>query len=121
MKRFKLVAALFLSLSLWASESAYAGGTWSGVSVAEIKACTSEGCPPKGWVVVKLSAGATGTPPSCSSSNRNFVVIDTTIPAGAFAAALMQTAKLSGMTISVAGSGSCSLDPAVETAASVTE
>jgi hypothetical protein len=105
----------------WASEAAYAGGTWSGVTVSAIKLCISEGCPPKDSVIIRLSAGATGTPPSCSSSYRNYIVIDTTTELGKFAAGIMQSARLLGTDITVVGTGSCSVDSAAETLASVTE
>lgn len=117
--RFRVLFALLLPMSLWATEPSHPAGTWLGVKVLEVKACTPEGCPPKGRVIVKLSAGATGSPPSCSSSYRNWVAINIGEAGGAFAASLMQAARLTGMSISVEGTGSCSLASDIETAATV--
>jgi hypothetical protein len=90
------------------------------VKVTEVKVCTSQGYPPKGRVIVKLSAGATGSPPSCSSSYRNWAVIDISEAGGGLAAAVIQQARALGGNISVEGTGNCGIDPAIETAASVT-
>lgn len=48
-------------------------------------------------------------------------VIDTSTPGGAFAVSIAQMARLSGATISLYGTGSCSIFSAVETLSYLSE
>ena len=121
---FKSVSALLLPLLLSASVAAMnpGGGTWANVTVTGLTACTAARCPPHGWVTVQLSANATSNPPACSSDNRNSVAIDTSEgKGGAFAAAIAQSSMMLGSTISIIGTGNCSVDAVIETAGTVSE
>lgn len=114
----------FLLLALAAlSPAAFAAGSWTGVTVSTIIPLSSEyfvnGTATA--VQVVLSASASGTPPACSSSNRTYVVIDVSTPGGAFAAAVFQSARLSGTTLTVVGMGNCNFESGIETLAYVEE
>lgn len=123
--KFKiLLSALLLSLSLSVSQAANpnpAGGTWNNVTVVSVTACTAERCPPKGWVIVQFSADATGSPPACARDNPRSVAIDMQTAAGGFAAAILQTGTLTGMTLNIAGTGACEVDAAIESLGKVIE
>lgn len=122
--KFKILFALVPTLSLSASEAALnpPGGSWSNVTVVGVTACTAARCPPHGWLTVQLSADATGNPPDCSRDNRNRIALDTSEgKGGAFAAAMLQTSMLSGMSVTISGTGNCSVDPWIETSGTVTE
>lgn len=122
--KFKILFALLPFLSLSVSQAANpnpAGGTWTNVTVVGMTACTAERCPPKGWIVVEVSANATGTPPTCAHDNPRSVAIDMQTAAGGFAAAILQSATLIGTPITIAGTGTCGVDAAIESLAKVTE
>ena len=116
MQRSKLIVALLLSVS---SAAAYAGGsTWSGANVTNITSYPTGGPAGKGYVVVTFSSNGAGTP-SCASGYPRNVAIDISTPGGAFAAAASQTAMLTGMVVTVIGTGTCSVVPTAETLASI--
>lgn len=121
--KLKILFALVLPLPLSTSEAALnVGGTWQNVTVVGLTACTAARCPPHGWVTVQLSANATGNPPACSGDNRNMVALDTAEGrGGAFAAAMMQSSMLLGTTLTISGTGNCSVDAVIETAGTVAE
>jgi hypothetical protein len=76
MKHFKLGLALLLSLSLWASEAAYADGSvWTDAKITNIKVVTSAPTAPKGYLLVTFAANGTGTP-NCASGYPRNVSID---------------------------------------------
>jgi hypothetical protein len=118
-----LFALSLLSLALTSSDAAInpGGGTWSSVTVVGVTACTPTRCPPKGWVIVQLSANASGNPPFCSSEHRDSVAIDFKEAGGAFAAQMLQVGLVTGLTFTVNGTGTCGVDAAIETAGTVTE
>lgn len=122
--KFKILSTLVLPLSLSVSQAANptpTGGIWTNVTVVAVTACTAERCPPKGWIVIEVSANATGSPPTCAHDNLRSVAIDMQTATGAFAAGIIQTATLTGMSITIAGTGTCGVDAAIESLAKVTE
>jgi hypothetical protein len=122
--KFKILFALLPLLSLSVSQAANpnpAGGTWTNVTVVGMTACTAARCPPQGWIVVEVSANAAGSPPACARDNPRSIAIDVETKAGAFAAAILQSAALSGMPITIVGAGTCGVDAAIESVAKVTE
>lgn len=119
MKIKAISLASFATLALL-SGNAFASGSWTNVTVVSVTVCTSEGCPPVGWVTVGLSAGAGGTPPTCSSGERGYVTINVTTAAGQLAANQMLSALQSGRPIgSILGTGACSVNPQIETLAAI--
>ena len=117
--RLAISSSLVACLTMWTSE-AFAGGTWTNVTVTQVQPCTSEGCPPNGTVLVTLSASSTGGP-TCAT-NKTTVAIDMSNSAGQFAAGVMQTARLVGTTLAVVtGAGSCSIFSGLETLSAVEE
>lgn len=121
--KLRILFVLLAPLSLSTSEAALnLVGTWQNVTVVGLTACTAARCPPHGWVTVQLSANATGNPPACSSDNRNMVALDTAEGrGGAFPAAMMQSSMIIATTLTIYGTGNCSVDPVIETAATVAE
>lgn len=116
------IKSMFLGLLVACLASAAAlatGGTWSNVTVAQYTPFSTEGNP-NNIVVVKLSANSSGGP-SCASSFYNFVAIDVSTTAGAYAAGVLQAARLNGGTVTIGGVGTCGLDSGVETLAYVEE
>ena len=121
---FKTLLALsLLSVALTSSDAATnpGGGSWTNARVVRFTSCTTERCPPHGWVTVQLSAKASGNPPPCSNDHRDSVAIDTEDKAGALAATMLQAGLLVGATFTVSGTGTCSVDPAMETVGTITE
>lgn len=115
-KRFKLSLALLLSLS---SAAAYAGGgTFSDAKIISITTYTSEGAPPKGYVVVTFSGNGIGGP-SCATSYPKNLVIDVSAQSGNSAAATALMALMTGQPVTAAGTGTCSLNSSMETMASI--
>ena len=116
-----LFSVTLLALSSMAVSDQPHGGTWKDAQVADITVYTTGGNEGKGYVVVTFAANGTGTP-SCASGYPRSVAIDFSTPGGGgFAAAVMQSALLSGMPVTVTGTGSCSVSPTIETVASVQE
>jgi hypothetical protein len=115
MKKFRLCLVLLMSLSIAA---AYAGGNWSDVTVTNITIYTSEGSPPRGYMVVTLSANGPSTP-SCASGYPKNLVIDVTNDAGRMAAAMASEALTLDAPVTVAGTGLCSISSSAETMASI--
>lgn len=97
--------AFLIALTMALSPAAFAGGSWNGVTVLNTTASTSERSSPSGNVEFELSAGSTGGP-GCATTT-NYVVVDVSSPGGAFAAAILQTARLSGVTVNLIGTGTC--------------
>jgi hypothetical protein len=116
MKHPKLFLALILLIF---SASAYAGGsTWTGASIINMTAYATGGTEGKGYVIVTLSSNGAGTPDCARGYPRN-VAIDLSTPGGAFAAALAQSARLMGATVTVTGAGNYTVIPTAETLASI--
>jgi hypothetical protein len=91
------------------------------VKVTEVTVYTAAGPAGKGYVVVTFSSNGTGTPNCASGYPKNLLIDNSSGPSGAFAAAVVQSAMLSVMTVTVTGTGSCSVNPAMETMASIQE
>jgi hypothetical protein len=120
LSRVAVPLVLFLSVSSWAGD-APTGGNWSDMKVTGINICSSQGCPPAGLLIIKLSGEATGAPPACSNRFRNLVAVDATTDTGKFMAAVAQSVKVLGTPISVVGTGTCSLVPYIETVSTLIE
>jgi hypothetical protein len=106
--KFKMF--LFSTVLALAAQAAFASqGSWSNVTVTSIIDYVGTG----GVIEVQLSANSTGGPACATTTNR--VVIDPSNPAGAYAAAVAQSARLSGATISFTGAGTCALVSGIET------
>jgi hypothetical protein len=104
------------SASLWLSE-AYAGGTWSNVTVEGIKPCYSgySGCGTNGFVEVNLSADVSGGA-LCGATNPAWAVIDISNSSGnAIYTLLLQARLLRGTPLYVYGTGTCTINPTMET------
>lgn len=108
-------------LSLMAIPAAFAGGTWSNVTVTNIAPCTSaEGCGTSGFVQVTFSANSTGWP-SCAA-DKNEAALDVTTDIGKVLMGVLQSARLSGSTVTAYGIGNCNLYPnTMETLGEVSE
>ena len=115
-----LLCLALLALSSVAVSDQPHGGSWKDAQVADITVHADGGHDGKGYVVVTFAANGTGTP-HCASGYPRSVVVDISTAGGAFAAAVMQTSLLSGMPVTVTGTGSCSVSPTIETVASVQE
>jgi hypothetical protein len=105
--------------------SAFAGGVWTNVTVTHVMPCQTAaaftcGNNATGMVVVTFSANST-TNASCAASFKNQAVIDITNAAGGFMAAVLQSAFLSGSTITAYGVNSCTIVSNVETLGEVVE
>lgn len=109
---------LFALLLALVSASAFAGGTWSNVTVTVMTPWTSEGFSPKGVLVVTLSANVTGGA-SCGSTGPTLAIVDTSTPGGALTAAVLQAARLTGSTVTIHGTGSCPTNGTVENVSNV--
>jgi hypothetical protein len=109
-------SALLLFLPLEVSQAAdVSAGKWIDVTVTSMLVCTSKVCPPEGRVVVTVSAVAGGSPPSCSSGHREQVVLDVSTAASKLAVALLQQSAVMGSQLVINGTGTCDLDPGIET------
>jgi len=116
-----LFSVTLLALSSMAVSDQPHGGTWKDAQVADITVYTTGGNEGKGYVVVTFAANGTGTP-SCASGYPRSVVIDMSTPGGAYAASIAQSAFIIGSSsLTVTGTGNCSVTPTIETAASVQE
>jgi hypothetical protein len=104
------------------SSAAYAGGsTWKDAKVSDITVYAAGGPEGKGYVVVTFAANGAGTP-NCASGYPRSVVIDLSTAGGAYAAAIAQSAYLMGSSsLTVTGTGTCTVSPTTETVASVQE
>jgi phage-related tail fiber protein len=111
----KLMFAIVAMMSL-VSSVAYAGGTWTNVTVTQVSPCSpqSSTCGTNGYVQVQFSAGSTGSP-SCAGSLNNYAIIDIANAAGGALFNVLMSARLSGQTISASGTGGCNLKSSVET------
>jgi hypothetical protein len=119
MKRALLPLTLLALSGTAASDQPH--GSWKGAHVTDITAYAAGGPAAKGYVVVTFAENSLGTP-SCANGYPRSVVIDSSTPGGAFAAALMQTALLTGSSsLTVTGTGICNVSPTIETLASVQE
>lgn len=117
----KLILSLVAMLSILAALPALAtNGTWSNVTVTAIQPCTSYYCPSPGAVEVHLSAVASGGA-TCANGYHDWVVVDVSTPTGMFAAAVLQSARLSGSTVTIVGAGSCITGYLIETMEYLTE
>jgi hypothetical protein len=119
MKRALFPLTLLALSSAAASDQPH--GSWKDAHVTDVTVYAAGGPAAKGYVVVTFAANGTGTP-SCANGYPRSVAIDLSGPGGAFAAAIMQTALLSGMSsLTVTGTGTCSVSPTTQTLASVQE
>jgi hypothetical protein len=115
MKR-KILCAL-LSVSLWLSGAAYAGGTWSNVTVVGVKPCYSgySGCGTNGFVEVNLSGDVNGGA-LCGATNPAWAVIDISNSSGnAIYTLLLQARFFRPGPLYVYGTGTCTINPTMET------
>jgi hypothetical protein len=119
MKRALFLLALLALSGVAAADQPHAG-SWKDAKITDIVVHTVGGPEGKGYVVITFAGNGTGTP-NCASGYPRSVVIDLSTQGGAFAAAIAQTARLTGMGLTVTGTGSCSVTPTIETAASVQE
>jgi hypothetical protein len=121
MKRVLFSLALLTVSSVAVSDKPH-GGSWKDAKVADITVHAAGGTEGKGYVVVTFAANGAGGP-SCASGYPRSVVIDISTPGGAFAAAISQSAFLMGPlgTVTVTGTGTCSVSPSIETVDSVQE
>lgn len=110
---------LIFSLALALSAPAFAAGQWTSVTITHIQPFTSQYSSP-GFIQVQFSANSTGSP-SCASGFKAYAAVDVSTSSGAYAAAVLQSAFLSGTTVSVTGTGTCAIDSGVETLAYLTE
>jgi len=104
----KLIAILMMGMI---APAAFAAGAWTAVTVGTVTGLSSNG-----YVQISLSANSTGT--TCATT-RNYALIDVSTSVGAYNAALAQSIKLSGSTVTIQGTGTCI--GAVETVSYVTE
>ena len=116
MKRALLLPFALLALSSTAAPPA--GSNWKDVKVTDLTIYTAAGAAGKGYVVVTFSSSGTGTP-SCASAYPRNVVIDPTAAADDRAVATVQMVMMTGTTVTVTGTGSCSINPSMETMASI--
>jgi hypothetical protein len=113
--KLKTLFLLLLSVSLWLSEAAYAGGTWSAVTVVGIKPCYSGYCGANGFVEVNLSAEVSEGA-LCGATNPAWAVIDISNSSGnAIYTLLLQSRLLGGRTLYVYGTGTCTINSTMET------
>lgn len=107
----KLILSLVAALSLLgAAVPALATvGAWSNVTVTTIEPYPGSG----NIVIVWFSANSTGSP---CATQKGAAIVDMSTAAGAFAAAVAQSARLSSTTLSVVnGTGNCNLLTGYET------
>lgn len=93
---------LFLSLSLMASVSAYAGGITSNVSFIQVNAGTS-------WpelVAIKFTSMPTNSP-SCATDSHGRFATSLSTEAGKAIYSMALAAQASGKTLEVFGKGTC--------------
>jgi hypothetical protein len=117
MKRALLLPLALLALSSTAAPPV--GSSWKDVKVTDLTIYTAAGAAAgKGYVVVTFSSSGTGTP-SCASAYPRNVVIDPTPAADDRAVATVEVVMMTGTTVTVTGTGSCSIIPSMETMASI--
>jgi hypothetical protein len=109
--RFSAILALALGAAV-----AQAGGTYTG-TVSSVTAYSVPGYSPNGMVLVKFAGNLTGSP-SCASSYTNYLAVDVTTAAGAEVVSLVELAYALGSTVTVGGTGACTVDSNFETLAS---
>jgi len=114
--RTVLPLALLALSSVAASDQPH--GSWKDVKITGITVYAAGGPSEKGSVVVTFAATGRGTP-NCASGYPKDVVIDLSTAGGAFAASMAQAAKLTGMSVTVTGAGTCSVTSNTETLASI--
>jgi len=119
MKRVLFSLALLAMSSVAVSDQPHTG-SWKDAKLTDIVVHTAGGPEGKGYVVLTFAANGTGTP-NCASGYPRSVVIDLSTPAGAYAAGIAQTVRLTGTSLTVTGTGSCSVTPTIETVASLQE
>lgn len=112
----KLIAVLIMAV---APVAAFASGSWSSVTVADVYAYSTLGVSPNGQIQIKLSSNSTGGP-SCASSYLNYVVIDPSTNAGAALAGIFMRALSLGLSVSIAGTGTCTINSSIESVDHVT-
>lgn len=113
----KLSLAALLSSVLWAgSQLAYAGATWSSVTVLQVWPCSSvqSSCGTNGSVQVEFSAVETGGA-TCGSTNKQWGVIDISNNSGYALYSAMLNAMILGQTVSALGTGTCGIVSNIET------
>jgi hypothetical protein len=111
----------FLALLLPLSSAVAADqphGTWKDAKVADITVFAAGGPSGKGYMVVTFSSNGTGTP-SCASGYPRNLAIDITTEGGKFASMELERSSMIGMTVTVTGTGTCSVVPTAETLASI--
>ena len=112
----KLIAILMMGMIA----PAFATGTWTAVTVTHVWGCTLQQCTggtgnATNQVQVQLSANATGTTACRNSIYNAWAVVDVSNASGAFTASQLESAFLSGATVTVYGVGSCNIFTGIET------
>lgn len=100
--------ALLLSLLSLSSATAYAGATFTNVTIAKVAVYTSGGPASKGYLVVTFSMPGTGTPPCANGWPQN-LAIDLSTAGGTMAAQMVQQAYLSGAVVTAIGTDDCNV------------
>ena len=104
-------------VALFCCSAAFASGVWNAVTVLQVQATIGASAN----LQVELSSNAIGTPPACSSPYRNWITVDMSTIYGAMLGQILQTARLSGSTVNLQGTGSCSIIASVENVSWVQE
>jgi len=98
-------------------------GVWTDAKVTGVTLYTTGGPSGRGFLIATLSVNATGSPPTCASGYPRNVAVDVTTESGKFAGATIQqamtTGAMLGSTITVNGTGSCTIVANTETLASI--
>lgn len=116
--RRALFSITLLALSSVAASDQPHGGIWKDVKVANMAVYATGGPAGKGYVVATFSANGSGTQ-GCASGYPRDLVIDLSTPGGAFAASVLQAARLTGSSVTAHGTGTCSVIATTETLTSV--
>jgi len=116
MKRTFSLTLLALASAALADQPPH--GTWTDARIAGLVVYTSGGPQNKGYVVVTLQANGTGSP-SCAAGYPRSVAVDLTVEGSRMALGELERSMLMGQSITLTGSGACTVQATVETLASV--
>jgi hypothetical protein len=116
MKHLKLLPVLLLSMSSVAAPPS--GSSWKDVKVSDVTIYAAGGPTGKGHLVITFSSNGMGTP-NCASGYPRNLLIDISTPGGAMAAAVLQSGMILNSTVTVTGTGTCSVIANTETLASI--
>jgi hypothetical protein len=97
------------------------GSVWTDAKITNIKVVTSAPTAPKGYVLVAFATNGTGTP-NCASGYPRNIAIDLSSQGGALAFAVLEKAVFGlPLTVTVRGTGACSVVSNADTLASLEE